>query len=338
MDGGEANDPGGRWHGREHTALRLIISITRVIFLSRHNRPRLPAVDVFRYLYDLALSGSSPQFRRMGSLSRQQRLGNFMGFLNGKRALIVGLASNRSIAWGIAQAMHREGAMLAFTYQNAKLADRVAKLAAEVNTSICLACDVGNDEEIAGAFKALGEHWDGLDIVVHSVAYAPSEQLDGDYLDCVTREGFRIAHDISSYSFAALAKAGRPMMQGRNGALLTLSYLGAMKTVPNYNVMGLAKASLEANVRYLARSLGPQGIRVNGISAGPIRTLAASGISNFRKMLDQFAGTAPLRRNVTIEDVGNAAAFLCSDLAGGITGEIIYVDGGYSTVGMGPLD
>jgi enoyl-[acyl-carrier protein] reductase I len=260
-----------------------------------------------------------------------------MGFLNGKRALIVGLASNRSIAWGIAQAMHREGAILAFTYQNDKLAGRVGKLAADCNSSICVPCDVGSDEEIAGAFQALGEHWDGLDIIVHSVAYAPADQLDGDYLDCVTREGFRIAHDISSYSFAALAKAGRAML-GRDAALLTLSYLGADKTVPNYNVMGLAKASLEANVRYLARSLGPQGIRVNGISAGPIRTLAASGISNFRKMLDQFAGTAPLRRNVTIEDVGNAAAFLCSDLAAGITGEITYVDGGYNTVGMGPLE
>jgi enoyl-[acyl-carrier protein] reductase I len=264
--------------------------------------------------------------------------GNAMGFLNGKRALIVGLASNRSIAGGIAQAMHREGAILAFTYQNDKLAGRVEKMAADVNSSICLPCDVGSDAEITGAFQALGGHWDGLDIIVHSVAYAPADQLDGEYLDCVTREGFRIAHDISSYSFAALAKAGLPMLQGRQAALLTLSYLGAVKTVPNYNVMGLAKASLEANVRYLARSLGPQGIRVNGISAGPIRTLAASGISNFRKMLDQFAGSAPLRRNVTIEDVGNAAAFLCSDLAAGITGEITYVEGGYSTVGMGQLD
>ena len=261
-----------------------------------------------------------------------------MGFLNGKRALIVGLASNRSIAWGIAQAMHREGAILAFAYQNDKLASRVEKMAAECNSNLCIPCDVGSDEEIANAFQTLGKQWDGLDIIVHSVAYAPSGQLDGDYLDCVTREGFRVAHDISSYSFAALAKAGRSMMQGRNAALLTLSYLGAMQSVPNYNVMGLAKASLEANVRYLAQSLGPQGIRVNAISAGPIRTLAASGISNFRKMLDQFAGTAPLRRNVTIEDVGNAAAFLCSDLAAGITGEITYVDGGYNTVGMGPLE
>jgi enoyl-[acyl-carrier protein] reductase I len=260
-----------------------------------------------------------------------------MGFLNGKRALIVGLASNRSIAWGIAQAMHREGAVLAFTYQNDKLAGRVEKMATECNSSICIPCDVGSDEQIDAAFDALRGHWNGLDILVHSVAFAPADQLAGDYLDCITREGFRVAHDISSYSFAALAKAGRSMMQERNAALLTLSYLGAVHTVPNYNVMGLAKASLEANVRYLAQSLGPQGIRVNGISAGPIRTLAASGISNFRKMLDRFAGTAPLRRNVTIEDVGNAAAFLCSDLAAGITGEITYVDGGYNTVGMAPL-
>ncbi len=261
-----------------------------------------------------------------------------MGFLNGKRALIVGLASNRSIAWGIARAMHREGAELAFTYQNEKLGGRVEKFAAECDSSIVLPCDVGSDEEIEAVFTGLGKHWDGLDIIVHSVAFAPADQLAGDYLECVNREGFRIAHDISSYSFAALAKAGRPMMAGRNGALLTLSYLGAVQTVPNYNVMGVAKASLEANVRYLAQSLGPDGIRVNGISAGPIRTLAAAGISNFRKMLDRFAATAPLRRNVTIDDVGNAAAFLCSDLAAGITAEITYVDAGFSTVGMGPME
>jgi enoyl-[acyl-carrier protein] reductase I len=261
-----------------------------------------------------------------------------MGFLNGKRALIVGLASKRSIAWGIAQAMRREGAELAFTYQNEKLKGRVEKLAAECDSAITLPCDVGSDEEIEAVFAQLGTHWDALDILVHSVAYAPADQLAGDYLDCVNREGFHIAHDISSYSFAALAKAGRSMMQGRNGALLTLSYLGAVQTVPNYNVMGVAKASLEANVRYLAQSLGPEGIRVNAISAGPIRTLAASGISNFRKMLDQFASNAPIRRNVTIEDVGNTAAFLCSDLAAGITAEITYVDGGFNSVGMGSLE
>ena len=261
-----------------------------------------------------------------------------MGFLSGKRALIVGLASNRSIAWGIARAMHREGAELAFTFQNEKLGGRVEKFAAECDSDIVLPCDVSSDEEIEAVFTGLGKHWDGLDIIVHSVAFAPADQLAGDYLECVNREGFRIAHDISSYSFAALAKAGRPMMTGRNGALLTLSYLGAVQTVPNYNVMGVAKASLEANVRYLAQSLGPDGIRVNGISAGPIRTLAAAGIGNFRKMLDKFAATAPLRRNVTIEDVGNAAAFLCSDLAAGITAEITYVDAGFSTVGMGPME
>ncbi|MDH3980636.1 MAG: enoyl-ACP reductase [Gammaproteobacteria bacterium] len=260
-----------------------------------------------------------------------------MGFLSGKRALIVGLASNRSIAWGIARAMHREGAELAFSYPNEKMGVRVTKMARECDSDIVLPCDVSSDEQISALFDELGKRWDGLDVIVHSVAFAPAEQLAGDYLDCVTREGFAIAHDISSYSFAALAKAGRPLMEGRNGSLLTLSYLGAVQTIPNYNVMGIAKASLEANVRYLAQSLGPQGIRVNGISAGPIRTLAASGISNFRKLLDVFAHTAPLRRNVTIEDVGNAAAFLCSDLASGITGEITYVDGGYNTVGMAPL-
>lgn len=260
-----------------------------------------------------------------------------MGFLSGKRALIVGLASKRSIAWGIAEAMHREGAELAFTYQNDKLGERVMKFAAACDSTITLPCDVSSDEQIESVFTELGGSWDGLDIIIHSVAFAPAEQLAGDYLDCVTREGFAIAHDISSYSFAAMAKAGRSMMQGRQGALLTLSYLGAVQTVPNYNVMGLAKASLEANVRYLAQSLGPEGIRVNGISAGPIRTLAASGISNFRKMLDTFEQVSPMRRNITIEEVGNAAAFLCSDLASGITGEITYVDAGYRTVGMGPV-
>lgn len=261
-----------------------------------------------------------------------------MGFLQGKRALIVGLASNRSIAWGIAQAMHREGAELAFTYQNEKLEDRVAKMAAELDSEIIVPCDVSSDEEIATVFDKLDNYWDGLDIIVHSVAFAPRNELEGDYLDSVTRDGFRLAHEISSYSFAALAKAGRNMMEGRNGALLTLSYLGAERAMPNYNVMGLAKASLEANVRYMAQSLGPDGIRVNAVSAGPIKTLAAAGISNFRKMLDEVEKTAPLRRNVTIEQVGNASAFLCSDLAAGITGEVTYVDSGYSIIGMRPLD
>ena len=257
-----------------------------------------------------------------------------MGFLTNKRALIVGLASNRSIAWGIAQAMHREGAELAFTYQNDRLKDRVERMAAELGSEISVPCDVSNDGEIDAVFEHLDDYWDHLDILVHSVAYAPQGQLEGDYLDNVTREGFRIAHEVSSYSFAALAKAGAPMMEGRNGALLTLTYLGAERTMPNYNVMGLAKASLEANVRYIANSLGPDGIRCNGISAGPIKTPAAAGIGGFRKMLAHIEKHAPMRRNVTIEDVGNTAAFLCSDLAAGITGEIIYVDSGYRSIGM----
>ena len=258
-----------------------------------------------------------------------------MGFLQGKRALIVGLASNRSIAWGIAQAMHREGAELAFTYQNEKLEDRVAKMAAELGSDIVVPCDVSSDEEIDKVFDHLDNYWDGLDIIIHSVAFAPRAELEGDYLDSVTRDGFRLAHEISSYSFAALAKAGRQLMKGRNGSLLTMSYLGAVRAVPNYNVMGLAKASLEANVRYLAAALGPEGTRVNAISAGPIRTLAASGISDFRSMLKQVEDRTPLRRNVTIEEVGNAAAFLCSDLASGITGDVLYVDTGYHILGLG---
>ncbi len=260
-----------------------------------------------------------------------------MGFLTGKKALIVGVASNRSIAWGIAKAMHREGAELAFTYQNDKLKSRVEAVAEECGSNMTMPCDVASDEQIEAVFTELGKHWDGLDIIVHSVGFAPREQLQGDYLDAITREGYRIAHDISAYSFAALAKAGRPMMQGRKGALLTLSYLGAVRAVPFYNVMGLAKASLEANVRYLASSLGPEGIRVNAISAGPIKTLAAAGISNFRKMLEHVETTAPLRKTVTTEEVGNVAAFLCSDLAAGITGEITYVDAGYNILGMAEL-
>ena len=257
-----------------------------------------------------------------------------MGFLAGKRALVVGVASNRSIAYGIARAMHREGAALAFTYQNDRLAGRVRDMAADMDSEICLPCDVESDEQIGAVFDGLAGHWDGLDIIVHAVAYAPREALKGEYLDNVDREAFRIAHDISSYSFAALAKAGRGMLRGRAGALLTLSYLGAVRVLPHYNVMGLAKASLEANVRYMAQSLGPEGIRVNAISAGPIKTLAASGISDFRRLLEIAEASAPLRRNVTIEDVGNVAAFLCSDLAAGITGEITYVDAGINAIGM----
>lgn len=260
-----------------------------------------------------------------------------MGFMQGKRVLIVGVASNRSIAAGIAQAMAREGAELAFNYQNEKLKERVQNIAAECGSSIALPCDVSSDEEIAALFEGLAQHWDGLDCIVHSVAFAPREALEGSYVDAVTRENFRVAHDVSAYSFAALAKAGRAMMAGRNGSLLTLSYLGAVRAIPNYNVMGVAKASLEANVRYLAYSLGPEGTRVNAISAGPIRTLAASGISNFRDMLAKAENAAPLRKNVTIEEVGNAGAFLCSDLASGITGEILYVDAGYNIVGLAAI-
>lgn len=260
-----------------------------------------------------------------------------MGFLNGKRALIVGLASTRSIAWGIAQAMRREGAELALTYQNEKLQERVEKMAAELGSTITLPCELSDDAEIARTFERLSESWSHLDSIVHSAAYTFRSELEGSYVDAVTREGFRVAHDISSYSFTALAKAGRKLMQGRNGALLTLSYLGAERVIPSYNVMGVAKASLEANVRYMADSLGPEGTRVNAVSAGPIKTLAASGISGFGRILDHMEKNAPLRRNVTIEEVGNAAAFLCSDLASGITGEVVYVDSGYHIIGMGPL-
>lgn len=256
-----------------------------------------------------------------------------MGFLNGKRALIVGLASKRSIAWGIAHAMHREGAELAFTYQNDKLEARVSKFAAELDSSICLPLDVSSDKEIKAVFTGLKKHWDQLDIIVHSVGFAPKELLAGRYVDSVTREGYQIAHDISAYSFAALARESLGMLRS-GGALMTMSYLGAERSIPNYNVMGPAKASLEANVRFLAADLGAKGIRVNAISAGAIKTLAAAGIAGFRKMLAHMEKVSPIRRNVTPEDVGNAAAFLCSDLAAGIAGEILYVDGGYNTIGM----
>jgi len=261
-----------------------------------------------------------------------------MGMMSGKRVLIVGVASNLSIAFGIAQAMHREGAELAFTYQNDKLRKRVEDFAAGFDSTLTFPCDVANDADITAVFDSLKAHWDGLDVLVHSVGYAPGHELEGNYVDITTREGFRIAHDISSYSFSALAQAAKPMMLGRNGSLLTLTYQGSERVVPNYNVMGLAKASLEANVRYLGASLGPDGIRVNGISAGPIRTLAASGIKDFRKMLSYNEAATPIRRNVTIEEVGNAAAFLCSDMASGISGEILYVDGGFNTVAMPAMD
>ena len=258
-----------------------------------------------------------------------------MGFLAGKRILITGLLSNRSIAYGIAKAMHREGAELAFTYQNERFKDRVAKLASDFDSTLLVPLDVQDDAEITALFEQLGQHWDGLDSLVHSIAFAPGEALEGDFLDGLTREAFRISQEVSTYSFPALVKAARPMMQGRNGSVLTLSYLGAVRTMPNYNIMGLAKASLEASVRYLAVTLGPEGIRANAISAGPIKTLAASGIGSFGKLLAFNEHNAPLRRNVTIEEVGNAAAFMCSDLASGITGEIMYVDGGFNTTALG---
>jgi enoyl-[acyl-carrier protein] reductase I len=262
-----------------------------------------------------------------------------MGFLADKRALIVGVATDRSIAWGIAQALHREGAELAFSYLNDKMKERVQPLAASLGARLTMPLDVTQDGQLEEAFALLRREWGTLDIVVHAVAYAPREALTGTFLTATTREGFRIAHDISSYSLTALARHAQPLMAGRRGALLTLSYLGAVRSIPGYNVMGVAKASLEASVRFLAADLGPIGIRVNAISAGPIKTLAAAGIPGFRKMLARVAEVAPLRRNVTLEEVGNAAAFLCSDLASGITGDILYVDSGFSTVGMSfPLE
>ncbi|MEW7977576.1 MAG: enoyl-ACP reductase [Candidatus Sedimenticola endophacoides] len=256
-----------------------------------------------------------------------------MGFLQDKKVLITGIASNRSIAYGIARAMHREGAQLALTYQNEKLKKWVEKFTQEFGSDIILPLDVTNDSEIENLFAELGKRWDGLDGLVHSIAYAPADQLEGSFADAVTREGFRVAHDISAYSFAAMARAGRAMMAGRNAAMVTMTYLGAVRTVPNYNTMGVAKASLEATMRYLADSLGPDGIRVNAVSAGPIRTLAAAGIKNFKAMLEEAEQKTPLRRNVTIDEVGNATAFLCSGLASGITGDVLYVDSGYNIVG-----
>jgi enoyl-[acyl-carrier protein] reductase I len=261
-----------------------------------------------------------------------------VGFLNGKNALIIGAASTRSIAYGIAKAFHEQGAELAFTYQNEKLQSRVEAMAAEFNSKLTFPCDVASDQDIQAVFEQLGSHWDKLDILIHSVAFAPADQISGDFVDCSTREGFHIAHDISAYSLVGLAKAALPMMQDTQGSILTLSYYGAEKAVPNYNVMGIAKASLEASVRYLAASLGPRGIRVNAISAGPIKTLAAAGIKDFRKMQNAYANTTPLRRNVTAEEVGNTAAFLCSYLASGITAEVVHVDAGYHAVSMSDLE
>lgn len=254
-----------------------------------------------------------------------------MSFLNGKRILITGLLSNRSIAYGIAKACQRAGAELAFTYVGERFLERTQGFAKEFGSDMLYDCDVSSDEQIAAVFSQLQQRWPQLDGIVHAIGFAPREAIAGDFLDGLSREAFRIAHDISAYSFPALAKAALPMLSP-HAALLTLTYLGAMRAVPNYNTMGLAKASLEASVRYLAQSLGPKGIRVNGISAGPIKTLAASGIKGFGKILDYVEENAPLRRNVTLDDVGNAAAFLLSDLASGITGEITYVDGGFSQV------
>ena len=257
-----------------------------------------------------------------------------MGLLAGKKILVTGLLSNRSIAYGIAKAAHREGAELAFTYQNERFRDRAGDMAAEFGSKLALPCEVTSDEEIKSVFDALGKTWGTLDGIVHAIAFAPREAIAGDFLEGISREAFRQAHDISVYSFPALAKAAAPLLS-RNASLLTLTYLGAARVVPNYNTMGLAKASLEASVRYLAASLGPRGIRVNGISAGPIKTLAAAGIGGFGKILKFVEEHAPLRRNVTTEDVGNAAAFLLSDLAAAVTGEILYVDGGFSHVVAG---
>ncbi len=258
-----------------------------------------------------------------------------MGFLAGKKILITGILSNRSIAYGVAHACRREGATLAFTYVNDELKDRVVKIAAEFGPVPVLPCDVTKDQDVDALFEAIGAEWGALDGLLHAIAFAPREALAGDFLNGLSRAAFAMAHDVSSYSLAALAKGARPLLQGRNGALLTLSYLGAMRALPNYNVMGLAKASLEANVRYLASCLGPEGIRVNGISAGPVKTLAAAGISGFSKIFRFVETNAPLRRNVTIEEIGNVAAFLLSDLASGVTGEITYVDNGFSTVAAG---
>jgi len=258
-----------------------------------------------------------------------------MGLLSGKRILITGVLSSRSIAYGIARACRREGAELAFTYVGERFKERIEQIAAEFESALCFDCDVGSDEQIAATFASLATRWDGLDALVHAIGFAPREAIAGDFLDGFSREGFRVAHDISAYSFGALAKAALPMMAGRHGALLTLTYLGSERVVPNYNTMGLAKASLEASVRYLAGSLGPKGIRVNGISAGPIKTLAAAGIKDFGKILHFVEQNAPLRRNVTIDDVGNVAAFLLSDLAAAITGEITFVDAGFNIVSAG---
>ncbi len=258
-----------------------------------------------------------------------------MGFLTDKRLLITGVLNNRSIAYGIARACHREGAQLAFSYQGERFKDRITDFAAEFGSKLVFDCDVADDAQIERLFADLGLHWDAFDGFVHAIAFAPREAIAGDFLEGLSRESFRIAHDISAYSFPAMAKAAAPRLRA-GSALLTLTYLGAVRAVPNYNTMGLAKASLESSVRFLAQAMGAKGVRVNGISAGPIKTLAASGIKDFGKLQADFAATAPIRRTVTIDDVGNTAAFLLSNLSAGISAEIVYVDGGYSHVVAGP--
>ena len=261
-----------------------------------------------------------------------------MKILEGKKVLIVGVANKHSIAAGIAQSMYDAGAKIALTYQNERLKTNVEKLGLDWEVETFIECDVSNDYDIDKAFKELNKQWDSLDVLVHAVGFAPREELDGEFVDVTTREGFKIAHDVSSYSFIALARAAKPLMKGVNGSLLTLSYLGSQMTLPNYNVMGLAKASLEASVRYLAVSLGKEGHRVNAISAGPIKTLAASGVKNFRKMLSYNATRSPIGRNITTKEVGDAATFLSSDMASGISGELLYVDGGFNITAMGSIE
>ena len=261
-----------------------------------------------------------------------------MSFLQGKKILIVGLISNKSIAYGVATVMYREGAELAFTYQNDRFRERLEKLTTKFNPTDLIKCDVASDGDVANIFNQLSKKWKIIDSIVHAVAFAPADQLKGNFINSVTREGFKIAHDISSYSFAALAKEGSKMMKNRNASLLTITYLGSERATPNYNIMGIAKASLEATMRYTALALGPKGIRSNAISAGPVRTLASSGIKDFRKILDHNSKVSPLQRNIDIMEIGNTAAFLCSDLGSGITGEVVHVDAGYHCVMMGHFE
>jgi enoyl-[acyl-carrier protein] reductase I len=256
--------------------------------------------------------------------------------LEGKRGLVLGIANKRSIAWAIAQAAHREGARLAVTYQGERLGENVRELAAGLRDPLVLPCDVTRDEELAALAAAVKEGFGSLDFVVHSLAFALRDELDGEFVN-TSREGYRIAQDVSSYSLTAVARVMAPLMEGRDGSIVTLSYLGGERVVPHYNVMGVAKAALEMSMRYLAADLGPRGIRVNAISAGPIKTLAASGVHGLSKMLEYHRTHAPLRRATEQEEVGDAALFLISRLSRGVTGEVIHVDGGYHVMGMGAL-